>query len=428
MKKAFQENPLAKPHIQVDPDLCNGCVLCMKACPNQAIRIRDGIATLEGTCIDCWECVRTCPVNAIRSSSSHEYDQDVKSSMVAIPSSVLYSQFGPDYLPNDILLGLSKMGFPYVYDQSYTCEMASLATELYIQENRRKESSQFPLISASCPVVLRLIAHRFPALLSHIPPLLTPREIVVQEAKARLSAQLGLPASEITILNVTPCPALAEFVKETTFQTYGHTDRAIGINSIHEQLARHIDNQDDDRVLHYSSGIGLGWGMSGGEISGLSMQNCLAISGLKDTIRYLEKIEMGLFNDVDFVEFRTCKEGCLGGPYTVADKYRAKHFVQKLVRMFGVEKRVKHRYVVDLYNKGWFFRKGGALFEPEVVSPDAISRNIERLNQANEILKRLPRRACGACGAPDCRAFSLDVVDGRAQLSDCAFLEGGGCP
>ena len=95
-------------------------------------------------------------------------------------------------------------------------------------------------------------------------------------------------------------------------QTKSFLDRAIGINTVYEHLKKDINNIDEDIVLHHSGGIGLGWAMSGGECAGINA-NCIAVSGLQETIRYLEKIEMGLLRDVDFVEFRICTEGCLGG-------------------------------------------------------------------------------------------------------------------
>ncbi|MEJ2589702.1 MAG: (Fe-S)-binding protein, partial [Deltaproteobacteria bacterium] len=178
---------------------------------------------------------------------------------------------------------------------------------------------------------------------------------------------------------------------------------------------------EDDRVLHHSSGIGLGWGMSGGEVAGLD-RNCLAVSGLDETILYLEKIEMGLLEDLDYVEFRICKEGCIGGPFTVADKYRAKHLVQRFARMFGTEKRIKYKYVIDLYKKGWFFtEKDRSPYIPD--GPDrSISENIERLNRVKKIVESLSRKECGMCGCPDCETFAKDVVDDKASLSECIFL------
>jgi len=40
---------------------CQGCVTCVKACPTEAIRVRNGKAELiEARCIDCGECLRRC--------------------------------------------------------------------------------------------------------------------------------------------------------------------------------------------------------------------------------------------------------------------------------------------------------------------------------------------------------------------------------
>ena len=44
-------------------DVCTGCTACIKACPMEAIRIREGKARIiERRCIDCGVCIATCPV------------------------------------------------------------------------------------------------------------------------------------------------------------------------------------------------------------------------------------------------------------------------------------------------------------------------------------------------------------------------------
>jgi len=212
-------------------------------------------------------------------------------------------------------------------------------------------------------------------------------------------------------------------MKESILQEYSYLDAAIGINAIYGDLKKNIHDVEEDIVLHHSGGIGLSWGMSGGEISGVEL-NCLAVSGLQETIHYLEKIEMGLLGNIDYVEFRACTEGCLGGPFTVMDKYQGKRHLQKLVRMFGVEKQIKYRYVKKLYDKGWFFsdKKESPVDSILQLSPPDIVKGIERLKRMEDILTFLPHKECGACGSPDCAAFAEDVVDGKVSLQNCVFL------
>ncbi|MGD8228943.1 MAG: [Fe-Fe] hydrogenase large subunit C-terminal domain-containing protein [Desulfobacteraceae bacterium] len=408
-------------YVQVDEALCNGCVLCMKVCPTKAIRVKAGKACLEGVCIDCVECVRVCPRGAIKAVTPEDFDLEESGNYVVSASTVLYSQFGEHVLPNDILLGLKRMGFRYVHDQSYTSEMFSFALGVHIKQRRKKADSPFPLISPICPVVVRLIAYRFPSLLKHILPLVTPREIVAREAKQRLRAKYGPQAEQIKVLHITPCPSKMISIREPVSQTHSYLDTTIGINRIYEAVNNSIQEIDEDMVLHHSSGAGLAWGMSGGEIAGLEM-NCLAISGLQETILYLEKIEMGLLQDIDYLELRTCPEGCVGGPFTVADKYLAKNHLQKLIQIFGVKTRVKYNYIIKLYKEGWFHTDRKPSRSVRKPSQRQINERIGRLNRVDQILKRVPRKECGVCGSPDCRTFAEDVVDGRARMEDCLLL------
>ncbi len=411
-------------YVQINESLCNGCVLCMKACPTKAIRIREGKACIEGVCIDCCECIRVCPRGAIQAITSESLDLTEKDNVIVSPSTVLYSQFGEDILPNDVLLGLKRMGFGYIHDQSYTSEIFNLAVELYIKENRERPDAPLPFISPVCPVVVSLIAYKFQSLLSHIPPLVTPREIVAREGKLRLAARHECDAEAFKVVHITPCPSKMICMNESILQKHSYLDATVGINSIYDELKNNIQDVEEDIVLHHSGGIGLSWGMSGGEISGVDL-NCLAVSGLQETIRYLEKIEIGLLGNIDYIEFRACTEGCLGGPFTVMDKYQGKRHIQKLVRMFGVERRVKYGYVKKLYDKGWFFTDKMPSLKRELtqLSPADIARGIERQNRIEEILRLLPRKECGACGCPDCVTFAEDVADGRNSIQSCLFCQ-----
>jgi dissimilatory sulfite reductase (desulfoviridin) alpha/beta subunit len=60
--------------VRLKEDLCMGCINCIKRCPTQAIRVRNGKAVItKEFCIDCGECIRICPHHAKEATyDSHE--------------------------------------------------------------------------------------------------------------------------------------------------------------------------------------------------------------------------------------------------------------------------------------------------------------------------------------------------------------------
>ncbi len=115
--------------------------------------------------------------------------------------------------------------------------------------------------------------------------------------------------------------------------------------------------------------------------------------------------------------------GCVGGPMTVADRYQARKVIESLTRRYGLERKVSAADIRQEFEKGRFF--SGTAKVPKTVLARAlsISEAIERQEQIESILQKLPLRECGACGSPDCRTFAEDVVAGRVPLGDCVFVQ-----
>jgi Fe-S-cluster-containing hydrogenase component 2 len=108
--------------IYFEPSKCNGEMACLKACPVEAIRIRNKKARmLEEKCIDCGVCVKVCDSNAIVPLTNSFTDFSKFKYTVGIPSLALYSQFERHVAPKTILSALKKIGFDEVVDITESC-------------------------------------------------------------------------------------------------------------------------------------------------------------------------------------------------------------------------------------------------------------------------------------------------------------------
>ena len=44
------------------------------------------------------------------------------------------------------------------------------------------------------------------------------------------------------------------------------------------------------------------------------------------------------------------------------------------------------------------------------------------MSELEELIERLPGLDCGSCGAPNCRCFAQDVINGLAKEGDCVVI------
>lgn len=423
--------------IHFEHHMCMGCSLCVKRCPTRAIRVRNGKATIKHSlCIGCGECIRICESGAITASTSELNSLNSDKITIALVSPVLYSQF-PGVLPRDILQGLKNMGFTHAVDMSYYFEMFQWATAEYISRNRKTGESPWPLISPVCPVVLRLIVCRFPSLLPHVHPIMRPVALMARDVMTQFKMHYGVEDQDIVLYYINPCPSKMGIPKkelEKAGQTEGlHSTGALGINDIYAELSRQIKQFEKNDKIPFAkagfefeqctSGGGLLWSMTGGEAEATGLDKILAVAGLTETITYLEKIELGLFNDLEYIEFRTCREGCIGGALNAIDKYLAKSAALKMAKTLGVGTRLNRERVLRLYDNNWFFPK----ITPQALNAMGIQKertfSFEELSMLEKIVGIIDGKSCGACGSPDCRTFAEDLLRDEASPDDCVYLK-----
>jgi len=413
-------------------DLCAGHGTCLRVCPTKAIRLKKNKAfRIVDQCIGCGECIRACREGAV--SAATEGPEVLKKDHVAIAlvSPVLYAQF-PGVMPKDVLLGLRQMGFQHTVDMSYFLEIFQIATEEFISRNRKSRVAPWPLISPVCPVVVRLIAFHFPNLLPNVLPVLRPVALMAREVKSRLIPEYSDKGKDVVLYYINPCPTKKDPACLPVSQRPVPREISLGINDIYPQLVRHVKQiEAADGIPFYqtrfeyetcATGNASLWAMSGGEIADMDIDQSLAVSGMEETISYLEKIEMGLFQDIEYIEFRTCREGCLGGVLTVIDKYLAKGAVQKMIKRFGLGKRLHRENILRMYEKGKFQSEKKASKLTRLFGAQREALSIDALKKIEKVVELTRGTDCAACGAPDCRTFAEDVVRGDAALKECIFI------
>lgn len=418
--------------VRFDQGLCTGSGSCLRVCPTKAIRIKKKKAVrIVEQCIGCGECIRICRERAVSAATEGPDVLNKDQLAIALVSPVLYAQF-PDVMPKDVLLGLRQMGFQHTIDMSYFLEMFQCATEEFIRRNRMSNQAPWPLISPICPIVVRLIAFKFPNLLPNVLPVLRPVALMAREVKRRLIPEYLERDQEVVLYYINPCPTKKDPSCLPPQHRATPPEIALGINDIYPQLLKQVEQiKAADAIPFYqtrfeyetcATGNASMWGMSGGEIADMDIDRSLAVSGMEETIHYLEKIEMGLFQDIEYFEFRTCREGCLGGVLNAIDKYLAKSTVQKMIKRFGLGRRLHRENILRMYEKGEFQSEKDPSNLTNLFGARKEALSIDSIQEIEKVMQMIKGTDCSACGAPDCRTFAEDVVRGEATLKDCLFI------
>lgn len=175
--------------VTLDSSKCKGCINCIKRCPTEAIRVRNGKAhIITERCIDCGECIRVCPYKAKQASYDPISVINGYKYKIALPAPSLYGQFNNLDDINIILKGLKLIGFDEVFEVSKAAEIVSDCTRKIMASG----SIPRPIISSACPAVTRLIRVRFPKLIEHVLPLNAPIEVACRMARADAVKEPGL--------------------------------------------------------------------------------------------------------------------------------------------------------------------------------------------------------------------------------------------
>lgn len=399
--------------VTLDADKCKGCINCMKRCPTEAIRVREGKAkVIYDKCIGCGECIRICTNRAKRAVYDHIDLMDSFKYKVVLPAPSLYGQFNNLSDINYVLDGLLRIGFDKVFEVTRSAEIVSELTRKLIDSGTLKK----PVLSSACPAVVELILLRFHQLKNNLLPVLAPVDIAAKLAREEAVAETGLPPEDIGVFFISPCPAKVFAIKGSLGTEKPYIDGIFAQSEIYFKLVPEMKKIKEPRQLAKSGIVGIGWAGSGGEAAGVLKEKYLAADGIENCISILKELEDDKLKELDFIELNACPGGCVGGVLNIENPFIARAKIQSLRKYMPVTK----NKLKDFNNPDSFYRWERI---PENISvlrfDDDRIIALQKVQKVEDLLKNLPMLDCGVCGAPSCRAFAEDVVNGIISEDKC---------
>ncbi|MFA8450336.1 MAG: [Fe-Fe] hydrogenase large subunit C-terminal domain-containing protein [Bacteroidales bacterium] len=415
--------------LTVDKEICIGCSNCMKVCPTEAIRIKNGKANIHGDkCVDCGYCYKACPVSAIfveQNDLDEIFNYKVR---VALIPSVFVGQFPEKIRSSNINRLMEEIGFTHVFDVEHTVDFLQDAITKHISSSVNK-----PIISTFCPAIIRLIQVRFPALIDNLLPYKPPIDLAATYCRKMLNDR-GIENKDIGLFYITPCAAKIAAVKSPVGEKKSLINGVINMNLLYNRLYRIIKNDKtstENNIIHYPSGQlskkGVLWCLTNGEADNIQGRN-LAIDGMENVIEFLNKVEDFDIEGVDFLELRACDEGCAGGILNPSNRFltverlkkRAKKYDDRLKNMPELKNRrieKYYKYLEENINTGKVVPRSIDILDQD------IEKAMKKMQKAQKLMCYLPGFDCGACGAPTCNSLAQDIAKNDATLSHCIFMQ-----
>lgn len=401
--------------VTLDHDKCIGCTDCIKRCPTEAIRVRNSKAVItDERCIDCGMCIRVCRNGAKKATTDSLESIFNYKYKVAIPAPTLYTQFKNINNPNIVLTGLKKIGFDEVFEVARAAEIITEYSKKLISDNELTK----PIISSACPAIVKLVQMRFPSLIPNVMPVISPKEAMARYAKNYLMKK-GMKEEDIGVFFISPCAAKVTNSRVPETSTKSYVDGVISLKDVYLKLIPAFKTFTEPEILLMSSTKGVGWARIGGEGKATEIENHIAVDGIENVIKVLERVEDGKF-DVDFIECLACVNGCLGGPLTIEDSFVANNRMDKIKKFI---KETKEKRDIDIYDENVKLSWDNPLVRKKITNlDDDMNKAILKMEELEMIYETLPQIDCGSCGAPTCRALAEDIVRGIANIEDCVFM------
>ena len=148
----------------------------------------------------------------------------------------------------------------------------------------------------------------------------------------------------------------------------------------------------------------------------------MAIDGIHNVVKFLERLETEEVPDLDFLELKSCSQGCAGGILLTGNRFLTVERLKK--RAANYPTAAKLNYTDDCKETVQQKMISGPIAPKPAFRLDTDRKKaLLKMQKMDKILCQLPAIDCGGCGAPNCHALAEDMVQGKAKMTNCIFLQ-----
>ncbi len=350
-------------NIFVNPAACHACPAekspCVSACPFGAISKDElGKATIDhALCQGEGHCLDACAFGALAEKSQFvpllKLLQERQAPVYVSLAPAFSGQFGADVSAGKLRMALLRLGFNEVIETALYADLITMK-EAFEFNDHVKASNDFLITSCCCPVWIKLIENKFPQLVDHISPSVSP-----MIASARVIKHFE-PQAKVVFIG--PCiakkseaalPDLKDAVDFVlTFQELAAIFAATGIAPASEQDEENSLASWSGRSYAHTGGVSAAVEATLERLVPQRAQKMrpLKTDGIPDCQKTLSEIASGE-NEANFIEGMACKGGCVGGPGRIIDPQEGKKNVAAYAQNAAVKTPPENNQVYAILNR-----------------------------------------------------------------------------
>ncbi|MBP2652869.1 MAG: rsxB 4 [Firmicutes bacterium] len=384
---------------------CQDCHRCLRSCPVKAIGIEAGQArVLENKCVLCGRCVVECPQQAKVVEDEVEFIKQaiLSGRQVVLSLAPSFVAAFNEYRPDDFFAILAGLGFSAVEE---TAVGAELISRVYAS---MMANSKVPVISACCPVVVRIIKKYYPGLTHYLAPVVSPMLAHAQLIKRRFG-------QNAMVVFAGPC--IGKIAEKD--EANSAVDAVITFAKLRKWLTEANNpigsEVQKENLLPASSGARF-YPIAGGILKSFTKSeytdsDVISVDGLEECVEAFAALMAG---DISprFVEALACRGGCINGPVSG----RTNCSPAKRMSIIQFAACGASSALTEYIDEADFARKHVAdqvsEFQPQESEIRQVLYQTGKYFQADE-------KNCGACGFNSCREKAIAVCQGLTSVETC---------